>query len=184
MILSGNEIEKAVAAGKIVIDPFDPARLGPNSYDFSLGNRCKTYTSPELDARLNNETVEREIGDDGLMISPSRLFLVNTHERMGSTHYVPIIRGRSSTGRLGLFIDITADLIDIGSINQWTLQLHSIIPIRIYPGMVIGQVTFWVVKGEIAPYRGKYGDLRSPVGSLSHLDFSQGEDSNPALVEG
>jgi dCTP deaminase len=176
MILAGKEIQDGVKTGRIVIDPFDPARLGPNSYDFSLGDRCRTYIAPMLDVRLCNETIEREIDDDGLLISPSQLFLVNTRERIGSTHYVPIIRGRSSTGRLGLFIDITADLIDVGSINQLTLQLHSILPVRIYPGMIIGQVTFWLIKGDVAPYRGKYGNLRSPAASLSYLDFAESGD--------
>jgi dCTP deaminase len=171
MILSGREIEKAIARGEIVIDPFDPARLGPNSYDFTLGDRCRTYKEMELDAKRPNETIETEVGADGLLILPSRIYLFNTHERIGSTHYVPIIRGRSSTGRLGLFTDITADLIDIGSINQLTLQLHSIVPIRVYPGMLIGQVTFWLIKGEISHYSGKYGRLSSPAASLSHLDF-------------
>lgn len=171
MILTGSEIEKGIADGDIVIDPFQHANLGPNSYDFTLGSRCKIYKSLTLDARVENETEEFEIGSDGLLVAPSRLYLVNVHERMGSRRYVPIIRGRSSTGRLGLFVNITADLIDIGSINQWTLQLHSVLPIRIYPGMAIGQVTFWAVKGEIIPYAGKYGRLPSPVGSLFHLDF-------------
>lgn len=183
MILSGTEIDQAVRAGEIVIDPYYPERLGPNSYDFTLGDRCKTYASPELDARVHNETVETKIGKEGLLVSPSRLFLVNTQERMGSTKYVPIIRGRSSTGRLGLFIDITADLIDVGSINQWTLQLHSILPVRIFPGMVIGQVTFWIIKGKIDPYSGKYGALRSPVGSLSHLEFSDTGARNAPLPD-
>jgi dCTP deaminase len=172
MILTGEQIGKEVERGRIIIDPFDPRRLGPNSYDFALGTRCKTYVSYELDAKRNNETIKHEIGSDGLLIIPTRLFLVNTHERMGSTHFVPIIRGRSSTGRLGLFIDITADLIDVGSINQWTLQLHSVLPTRVYPGMVIGQVTFWTIKGDIAPYQGKYAQLESPVPSLLHLDHA------------
>ena len=94
---------------------------------------------------------------------------------MGSKHFVPIIRGRSSVGRLGIFINITADLIDIGSINQWTLQLHAIAPVRVYPGMLIGQVTFWVPEGPIDLYTGKYGTLPSPVASLSYLEFSGSE---------
>lgn len=171
MILTGDEIRRSVESGEIVIDPFDASRIGPNSYDFTLGDRCRTYTSYELDAKKENPTFERRIDEKGILVTPSRIYLVNTHERMGSTRYVPIIRGRSSTGRLGLFIDVTADLIDLGSINQWTLQLHAILPTRIYSGMVIGQVTFWAVKGEILSYRGKYADLQSPVPSLAHLEF-------------
>ena len=75
---------------------------------------------------------------------------------MGSDSFVPIIRGRSSFARLGLFIHVTADLIDIGSHNQWTLQLHCVQPLRLYAGMHVGQVTFWTVKGEIVLYSGKY----------------------------
>jgi dCTP deaminase len=89
---------------------------------------------------------------------------------MGSHKFVPIIRGRSSVGRLGIFIDITADLIDLGSINQWTLQLHAVQPVRIYPGILIGQVTFWRTYGRRIQYCGKYSKIPSPVPSLSHLD--------------
>jgi dCTP deaminase len=170
MILTGEAIHEAVRAGDIVIDPFDQARLCPNSYDFALGDRCTQYVNQELDVRQPNPTLERRIPDYGIVLSPDRIYLWNTAETMGSTRYVPIIRGRSSAGRLGLFIDITADLIDIGSINSWTLQLHAVTPVRVYPGMVIGQVTFWTADGEIQLYRGKYGSRRSPVPSLSHLD--------------
>jgi len=170
MILTGTAIHQAVRDGHIVVDPFDPQQLGPNSYDFRLGHRCRVYRDLILDAELDNPTLELTVNEDGMLLDPSRVYLFNTHEVMGSTQYVPIIRGRSSTGRLGLFIDITADLIDIGSINQWTLQLHAIQPVRVYPGMLVGQVTFWCVHGEIELYSGKYGQLSSPAASLSYLD--------------
>jgi dCTP deaminase len=175
MILTGLAICEAVREGQIVIDPFDPAQLGPNSYDFRLGDRCRIYRDLVLDAAKENPTSELRVGSDGMVLDPSRVYLFNTHEVMGSTHYVPIIRGRSSTGRLGVFIDITADLIDIGSINQWTLQLHAVQPARVYPGMLIGQVTFWRVHGEVVLYGGKYGRLTSPVASLSYLENEQHE---------
>jgi dCTP deaminase len=162
MILTGPQIESAVNKGDIVIHPFRPRQLGPNSYDFRLGSRCCVYTSKTLDARKANKTRTFTIPKKGL--------LLNTEEVMGSKRFVPIIRGRSSVGRLGVFIDITADLIDMGSINQWTLQIHAAHPVRIYPGMLIGQVTFWRSFGRRAQYSGKYGRMRSPVPSLSHLD--------------
>lgn len=173
MILTGTAIHEGVLSGDIVIDPFDPALLSPNSYDFRLGNRCKTYTEPIIDASLPNKCKEFLIPDDGMVLQPGTLYLVNTLETMGSTRYVPIIRGRSSTGRLGLFINVTADLIDLGSINEWTLQLSPVLPIRIFPGMPIGQVTFWVAHGRPTRYAGKYETLRSPVESLSYKDFDQ-----------
>jgi dCTP deaminase len=170
MILTGPQIEAAVSRGDITISPFSKKQLNPNSYDFRLGNRCLVYVARELDARRQNSTRLITIGREGLIIKPNRIYLVNTDEIMGSTKYVPIIRGRSSTGRLGLFIDITADLIDLGSINQWTLQLCAVQPVRVFPKMLIGQVTFWRTFGKRILYRGKYAMLDSPAPSLSYLD--------------
>jgi dCTP deaminase len=177
LILSGEAISAAVLRGDIVIDPFDQAQIGPNSYDFRLGSRCKVYRDNVLDSSRRNEVHEFSIPNDGLTLSPGRIYLVNTLETMGSTKYVPIIRGRSSTGRLGLFIDITADLIDLGSVNQWTLQLAPILPLRVYPGMLVGQVTFWVIQGDPVFYAGKYNSRMSPMESLSYKDFEEGHQN-------
>jgi dCTP deaminase len=170
MILTGPQIDSAVEKGEIIIRPFRKSQLAPNSYDFRLGNRCCVYTSKTLDAAKENKTRAFTIPKRGIVLQPNRLYLVNTEETMGSTHYVPIIRGRSSVGRMGIFIDITADLIDLGSVNQWTLQLHAVHPVRVYPEMLIGQVTFWRTFGRRVQYDGKYHRHRSPVPSLSHLD--------------
>lgn len=174
MILSGNAIHEAILTGDIIIDPFNPLQIGPNSYDFRLGNRCKIYRASELDVSKPNEVIEFEIPSEGFLLSPGRIYLINTLERMGSKKYVPIIRGKSSTGRLGLFINVTADLIDLGSINQWTLQLAPVLPVVVYPGKAIGQVTFWTTLGAPKFYSGKYGDRQSPSESLSHKDFEEG----------
>src|SRR5262245_25964363 len=156
MILTGPQIESAVSSGKIIIRPFRKRQLAPNSYDFRLGNRCCVYTSKILDAAKQNKTRAFSIPKRGMVLEPNRLYLVNTEETMGSAFYVPIIRGRSSVGRLGIFIDITADLIDLGSLNQWTLQIHAVHTVRIYPRMLIGQVTFWRTFGRRVQYDGKY----------------------------
>lgn len=173
MILTGPQIESAVEQGDIVIRPFRKRQLAPNSYDFRLGNRCCVYTAKTLDAAKENSTRTFTIPNGGMVLQTDRVYLVNTEETMGSTRYVPIIRGRSSVGRLGIFIDITADLIDLGSINQWTLQIHAVHPVRVYPGMLIGQVTFWSTYGRREQYKGKYGLLQSPVPSMAYLDFPQ-----------
>jgi len=170
MILTGPEIQSALNRGDIVIRPFRKRQLNPNSYDFRLGKRCRVYTDHMLDAGRPNKTRLFSISEEGLLLRPDRIYLVNTEETMGSQVFVPIIRGRSSVGRLGIFIDITADLIDLGSINQWTLQLHAVQPVRVYPGMLIGQVTFWRTYGRRVQYDGKYRHHKSPVPSLSHLD--------------
>jgi dCTP deaminase len=170
VILTGQAIARGVTDGTIVIEPFEPSQVGPNSYDFRLGDRCKIYESEILDSRRENKAIEIPFPSEGLLLAPNRLYLFNTFEMMGSSCFVPIIRGRSSVGRLGLFIHITADLIDIGSINQWTLQLHCVQPIRVFPGMLVGQVTFWVVEGDVQLYKGKYANHMSPVPSLIHMD--------------
>jgi dCTP deaminase len=178
MILTGAAIYEAVLGREIVIDPFDPAQLGPNSYDFHLGDRCRVYRDQELDVAKENPTVDVEFTDAGLILEPKRLYLFNTLETMGSNRYVPIIRGRSSIGRLGIFIHITADLIDLGSINQWTLQMHSVAPVKVRPKMLIGQVTFWSISGEVSLYSGKYATRESPVASLSYLDYLESDSEN------
>jgi len=171
MILTGNKIKQEILAGRITISPFSDSQLNPNSYDFRLGRQLKVYKNNLLDPKVKQEVDIIEIPDDGIILNPKKIYLGHTKEIMGSEHYVPIIRGRSSTGRLGLFIHITADIIDIGSINQWTLQMHAVQKVKIYPNMLIGQVTFWLPKGKITLYNGKYQGSRGPMESKIYKDF-------------
>jgi len=171
MILTGEEIKKKVKSNEIVINPFDENAINPNSYNFRLGDYVKVYKNKILDSKIKQECEIINIGKDGLLLSPDILYLGYTMEEMGSCSYVPIISGRSSTGRLGLFIHITADLIDIGSINHWTLQLHAVQPVRIYKEMPIGQVTFWKPFGDIVLYNGKYQGSKEPKESQIWKDF-------------
>ncbi len=171
MILTGLEIIKQVKGGKLQIDPFDVEQINPNSYNFRLGATLKYYINDVLDPKVKQEVKTVSLPDEGYILSPGRIYLGHTFEVMGSDHYVPIIKGRSSSARLGLFIHVTADLIDIGSHNQWTLQLYAVQPIKIYPGMLIGQVTFWQVIGEIEKYSGKYQGSLGPCESKIYEDF-------------
>jgi dCTP deaminase len=172
MILTGTEICRQVALRRIEIAPFSYNQVNPNSYDFRLGTKLLVYRNHVLDTRTPEPTDEVILSDDGFVLTPDKVYLGSTAERMGSDYYVPIIRGKSSLGRLGLFVNITADLIDIGSHNQWTLQFHAVQPLRIYPGMRIGQVTFWVPQGEVELYDGKYQGSVGPRASESFRDFS------------
>lgn len=171
MILTGPEIAKQVKEGRIEIDPFDPARLNPNSYNFRLGPTLKVYEEDVLDPKQVNRTREFEIPLTGFELQPDRLYLGSIAERIGSDFYVPLIKGRSSIARLGLFIVITADLVDQGAHGNWTLQMHAIQPLRVYPNMEIGQITFWVVDGEPLLYDGKYQGLTGPGESQAWQDF-------------
>ncbi len=149
MILTGLEIIKEWKAGKICIQPFSVDQINPNSYDFKLANILQIYTNHVLDAHKVNPKREMFIPEEGLVLQPGRVYLGCTKERMGSDYYVPIIHGKSSIARLGLFIHVTADLMDIGLHDQWSLQLNPIHPLRVYPDMRIGHVTFSKVFGEI-----------------------------------
>lgn len=171
MILTGSEIEKKVRSGSILISPFSEKQINPNSYDFRLGDTLKVYTHKILDTKKHNSVRTIKIPKKGIVLEPDKLYLGHTVEVMGSKEYVPVIRGKSSIGRLGLFIHITADLIDVGSINQWTLMFHAVQRIRIYPNMLIGQVTFWKVQGKIMQYKGKYQGSMGPMESHIFKDF-------------
>ena len=171
MILTGPKIHEEVLNGNIVIDPFDPVQLNPNSYDFRLGSKLKVYKNLELDTKNENETETIELTESGIVLYPNKLYLGHTVEKIGSEKYVPIIRGKSSTGRPGLFVHINADLIDIGYIGRFTLMLHAVQPLRVLPGMRIGQVTFWKVFGDIKLYEGKYQGSMEPAASQVYKDF-------------
>jgi dCTP deaminase len=171
MILTGPQIELERRNGRLHISPWTPAHVSPNSYDFRLGDTLLAYRNYVLDCRKKNPTETLTIPEEGLVLHAGRIYLGHTIEVMGSEHYVPIIRGRSSVARLGLFIHVTADLIDIGSINQWTLQLHAVQPVRVYRGMRIGQVTFWRPEGRVVLYDGKYQGARGPRASEIHREF-------------
>lgn len=171
MILTGPAIAAQVKTGAIQIAPYDEQLIQPNSYDFHLGERIGWYTNKVLDCARENPFEEHVIPGEGMVLEPDRIYLASTREKIGSDSYVPIIRARSSIARLGLFVHCTADLIDIGSFGQLTLQLHAVQRVRIYPGLLVGQVTFWVPQGEIVLYEGKYQGSEGPRPSLVHRDF-------------
>src|SRR5690349_13226934 len=110
MILTGSEIIKEFEKGRIDIRPFDASQVNPNSYDFRLGPVMRSYTNHVLNPHFENPTVLFPIPEEGMILDPGKLYLGHTLEIMGSDHYVPIIHGKSSIARLGLFIHVTADL--------------------------------------------------------------------------
>src|SRR5690348_1758334 len=107
MILSGHEIRKHLGK-QIVIDPYDEANLNPNSYNLTLHNELMTYEELVLDMRRANRVRRIAIPPEGLVLSPNQLYLGRTIEQTATHGFVPMIEGRSSVGRLGLFVHITA----------------------------------------------------------------------------
>lgn len=171
MILSGFKIKDEVKNNKITINPFNEMDINPNSYNYTLGDYVKVYKNYEIDSKVKQEVEVVYIPNEGLVIEPDKIYLGFTNEIIGSDYYVPVITGRSSTGRLGLFVQITSDLVDVGFCGRLTLQLHSVQPIRIYKGMKIGQIMFWKILGDIDLYHGKYQQSTEPRESEIWRDF-------------
>lgn len=171
MILSGLKIKSEVESGNITINPFNVNDINPNSYNYTLGDYLKVYEEDVLDAKRKLKVKIVPIPDEGIIIEPGKIYLGYTKEVIGSDKYVPVITGRSSTGRLGLFVQITSDLVDIGFKGNLTLQLHATQRVRIYKGMKIGQVLFYRIYGDVSLYKGKYQGSEGPRESEVWRDF-------------
>ena len=159
MILTGDEIHQRLGTD-ISIDPFEPEKLNPNSYNLSLHDEVMTYEEVVLDMRKCNRIKRLTIPPEGLTLQPNKLYLGRTAERTETHNLVPMIEGRSSVGRLGLFVHVTAGFGDVGFCGYWTLEMFAIQPVRIYPGVSICQIFYHEVIGDITEYQksGKYQD--------------------------
>lgn len=165
MILTGSEIMRALLEGDLSIDPFSPKELNPNSYNYRLGTEL-LCVSGGVDLR---STRSLHVPRDGYLLEPGNLYLGVTRERIGSRAYAMTLLGRSSTGRLGIFLNATADLGHTGSDSHWTLEMSVVQPVRVYPHMRIGQVAFWAVAGDRLPYCGRYHRDQRPEPSKDIL---------------
>lgn len=177
MILFDTAIKEGRAAGDIVIDPFEEKHLGSNSYDVRLAPilRCYDLALPHsgvLDMRSNNRSFEVTIPDSGLVLIPGLLYLGSTVETIGTrAKYVPHIEGRSSVGRLGIAVHVTAGFGDVGFIGTFTLELFVIHPVRVYAGERVAQAYFLEGKGTPNQlYAGKYAGYSGPVASKMNED--------------
>ena len=173
MILSGKEIERSIG-GKIIIEPYEPSRLNPNSYNLTLHNELLVYENDTLDMKKPNATRRLTIPEEGLVLEPNRLYLGRTNEFTKTDGFVPMLEGRSSTGRLGLFIHVTAGFGDVGFAGYWTLEIFCIQPIRIYPNAEICQIYYHSIEGDYEPYHsGKYQNNTDIQPSLMYRDFEK-----------
>lgn len=160
MILSDTKILEGIASGEIVIEPFDRAYLGTNSYDVHLGKYLAIYKDHILDARRHNEIEHIEIPEEGFVLHPNTLYLGVTEEYTETFNAVPFLEGKSSVGRLGIDIHATAGKGDVGFCNTWTLEISCTHPVRVYAGMPIGQLIYFRVEGEIINYYHKKKDAK------------------------
>ncbi len=172
MILSGQEIKKRLGTD-IKIDPFNESQLNPNSYNLRLHNELMVYEEVVLDVKVPNRYRRLEIPPEGLVMSPSQIYLARTVERTETHNLVPMIEGRSSLGRLGLFVHVTSGFGDAGFCGYWTLEMFAVQPIRIYPNIQICQIIYHTLEGSVDEYRSKYQNNNDIQPSLLYEEFGQ-----------
>ncbi|CAN5548019.1 dCTP deaminase [soil metagenome] len=187
VILSDRSLREQLAAGRIVIDPLDESLIQPSSIDVRISNLFRVFrnhTAGVIDVKQDltrlTELVEIE-GDEPFMLHPGEFVLGSTFERLAvPDDLVGRIEGKSSLGRLGLLIHSTAGFIDAGFDGHITLELANVasLPITLYPGMNIGQVSFvQMTTAADAPYGSgasgsKYQGQRGPTPSRYFENFS------------
>lgn len=171
MILSGLEIKKRLGTD-IIIEPFCQAQLNPNSYNLRLHHELMLYEQTVLDMKQKHTTTALDIPDSGLILQPGVLYLGRTIEYTVTRNAVPMLEGRSSIGRLGLFIHITAGFGDVGFSGFWTLEMFCVQPVKIYAGIEICQIFYHTIEGDFTPYASsKYQYNTGIQPSLLYKDF-------------
>ncbi len=149
MILTDKSILAEMEAGRIVIEPFDIKRLGTNSYDVCLSKHLAVYENKTLDSKAHNPVRHFEIPEEGFELQPGTLYLGSTIEYTETHAHVPFLEGKSSIGRLGIDIHATAGKGDVGFCNHWTLEISCIMPVKVYAGMPVGQLIYFMIEGDI-----------------------------------
>jgi dCTP deaminase len=192
MILSDVDIRKEIESGRIVIDPFDPASIQPSSVDLHVDNRFRVFANsryPYIDVKkeMPGLTEVVEVAEpDPFILHPGEFVLGSTLERVAiPDDMVARLEGKSSLGRLGLLIHSTAGYVDPGWDGYLTLELSNVanLPITIYPGMKIGQISFFrLTTPAERPYgstetRSKYQGQRGPTASRFFEEFGEPEPS-------
>jgi dCTP deaminase len=176
MILTDKTIIDEIASGNIVIEPLIEENIGTNSVDLTLSNTLLMYTDHVLDTKKKNAYVPFIIPEEGMILQPNILYLASTVEYTETLRHVPLLHGKSSLARLGLYIHVCAGFGDVGFRGHWTLELAVIQPVKIYPGMKIAQICYHDISEM--PYTdyaskadAKYSDQgKDPVASKNYLN--------------
>ena len=189
MILSDRTIREEIEAGRIVIDPFDPAAVQPSSVDVHVAGTFRVFHNarhPYIDVKKPMEDLTElvEVADgEAFILHPGEFVLGSTSERVRLPEDIAArLEGKSSLGRLGLLTHSTAGFVDPGWDGDLTLELSNVanLPITIYPGMKIGQIAFLrLTTPADVPYgegRGsKYRGQRGPTPSRYFENFAEDE---------
>ena len=204
-ILSGDAIIRCVEGGAINISPFNPKQVNEASYDMTLGENVRVYEDvnvfskkdpnrPDgseiypagsvhtgyLDSKKPNKTVSFKIGPNGWLLRPGIGYLMHVNETISTDHYVPVIDGKSSIGRLFILVHYTAGYVDPGFKGQYTLEVSAQHPTVVYAGQRIGQLRFHTIAGKPILYSGRYKD-ETAVGAVSSHAFEQFNDEKQPM---
>ncbi len=186
MLLSDKDIRTEIDKGRVVIDPFDPAMVQPSSIDVRLDRFFRVFENhkyPFIDPSEDQPELTREVepeGDEAFILHPGEFVLASTYEVITLPDDVASrLEGKSSLGRLGLLTHSTAGFIDPGFSGHVTLELSNVatLPIKLYPGMKIGQLCLFRLSSPSEHpygserYGSRYQGQRGPTASRSHLNF-------------
>ena len=176
MILTGSQILEDYREGRINISPCDEKMINPNSYNYRLDKVLYRVKDDVIDPKSKSSVEKIVLTERGYCLRPGCLYLGNTFEKIGSKEYVMQLIGRSSIGRLGLFLQVSAPLGHMGTNHNWTLEMKVVQPLIVYPYMKIGQVSFWKVEGDNAtPYAVKYWKYSEAHVSEFYEELNEGD---------
>ncbi|GAA0661235.1 dCTP deaminase [Kitasatospora atroaurantiaca] len=186
MLLSDKDIRTEIDKGRVVIDPFDPAMIQPSSIDVRLDRYFRVFENhryPFIDPSQDQPDLTREVhpeGDEPFILHPGEFVLASTYETVTLPDDIASrLEGKSSLGRLGLLTHSTAGFIDPGFSGHVTLELSNVatLPIKLYPGMKIGQLCLFRLSSPSEHpygserYGSRYQGQRGPTASRSHVNF-------------
>ncbi|MGP3989003.1 dCTP deaminase [Streptomyces sp. 3N207] len=186
MLLSDKDIRAEIDAGRVRIDPYDPAMVQPSSIDVRLDRFFRVFENhryPHIDPAVEQPDLTRLIeaeGDEPFILHPGEFALASTYEVISLPEDVASrLEGKSSLGRLGLLTHSTAGFIDPGFSGHVTLELSNVatLPMKLWPGMKIGQLCMFRLTSPAeypygsAQYGSRYQDQRGPTPSRSYMNF-------------
>ena len=192
MLLSDRDIRAEVAAGRVVLDPWDPSMVQPSSIDVRLDKFFRLFDNhryPYIDPAQEQPGLTRLVevgngpdgtGDESFVLHPGEFVLGSTLETVSLPDDLAArVEGKSSLGRLGLLTHATAGFVDPGFSGHVTLELSNVatLPIVLYPGMKIGQLCFFRLSSPAenpygsAAYGSHYQGQRGPTASRSWQNF-------------
>ncbi|NQX26362.1 dCTP deaminase [Microbacteriaceae bacterium VKM Ac-2854] len=186
MLLSDRDIKAELASGRVGLEPHDPTMVQPSSIDVRLDrffrlfdNHKYPFIDPAADQPELTRLVETDPGE-AFILHPGEFVLGSTYEQVTLPDDIAArLEGKSSLGRLGLLTHSTAGFIDPGFTGHVTLELSNVatLPIKLWPGMKIGQMCFFRLSSPAekpygsAEYSSRYQGQRGPTASRSHLNF-------------